>query len=96
MADSSLVKELLVGLGDAVRTDFTRKKEDFAKLRKGMSLAEVRDWVGEADADVGKGLHVLNYKLPDGGEVMIGFPDFSRLLYIQYHGPDGKVEDLVK
>jgi hypothetical protein len=78
------------------RTDFTRKKDDFAKLRKGMSLPTVSAWVGDADADVGSGIHVLKYKLPDGGEVLIGFPEFNSLLYVKYQGADGKVEDLVK
>jgi hypothetical protein len=83
-------------LDEPPRTDFRRKKEDFAKLRKGLSLEQVSAWVGEADADVGKGIHVLQYKLPDGAEVTLGFPEFSRLLYVQYRAADGKVEDLVK
>jgi hypothetical protein len=78
------------------RTDFTRNKEAFARLKKGMTLGAVTAWVGDADADVGSGIHIMQYKLPDGGEVLIGFPSFDALLYVKYRGRDGKVEDLVK
>jgi hypothetical protein len=78
------------------RTDFARRKEAFARLKKGMSLDAVTAWVGHADADVGSGIHVMQYKMPDGGEVLVGFPSFDGLTYVKYRGRDGKTEDLVK
>jgi hypothetical protein len=77
------------------RTDFTRTVEPFRALKKGMPLTEVVPWVGDADADIGRGIHVLEYKLADGARVLLGFADFKSLLYVK-HEKAGKTEDLVK
>jgi hypothetical protein len=77
------------------RTEFGRTLDAFKALRKGMSLAEVREWVGDADGDVGSGIHIMAYKLPDQSRVLIGFPSFDKLTYVK-HEKDGKTEDLVK
>jgi hypothetical protein len=60
-----------------------------------MSLAEVSSWIGQADKDVGSGIHIMEYNLPDSSRVLIGFPTFDRLIYVK-HEKDGKTEDLVK
>ncbi len=76
------------------RTEFGRTLDAFKALRKGMPLADVRDWLGEADRDIGSGIHVLEYQLPDRSRVHIGFPSFDRLIYVR-HEKDSQTVDLV-
>ena len=83
-------------LAAAPRTDFQRSLEAFRALKKGVSYAEVVAWVGDADKDVGSGVHVMEYKLPDGSRVLLGFAKFESLMYVKHEGKDGKVTDLVK
>jgi hypothetical protein len=78
------------------RTDFRRSVDAFRELRKGMSYAEAAAWVGPADEDVGSGIHVMLYRLDDGGRVLLGFPDFNRLIYVRHEPKGGKAQDLVK
>ncbi len=75
------------------RTDFSRTVEAFKALKKGMSLAEVREWVGEAEKDIGSGIHILQYTLDDKSQVLIGFPSFDKLVYVN-HLKDGKSTSL--
>jgi hypothetical protein len=77
------------------RTEFGRSAESFKQLKPGMSLGEVQEWIGEPDRDVGSGIHVMEYKLPDKSRVLIGFPSFDKLIYVK-HEKDGRTEDLVK
>jgi hypothetical protein len=82
-------------LGQPPRTDFNRSLEAFKALKKGIPLSEVSAWVGDGDADVGRGIHVLAYKLSDGSRVLLGFADVKNLLYVK-HEKDGQTVDLVK
>ena len=77
-------------------TDSRRKVEAFRELRKGMSLRDVQAWVGNAEKDVGSGIHIMEYRLDDGSRVLIGFPDFNKLIYVKHEDKAGKVVDLVK
>ena len=77
------------------RTDFRRTLDDFKVLQKNISYGEVVAWVGPADADIGSGMHLLVYNLPDGSRVLLGFPSFEKLLFVK-HEKDGRVEELVK
>lgn len=78
------------------RTDFRRTVEMFRGLRKDMSLTQVREWVGESEKDIGSGIHILTYRLEDGSRVLIGFPDFNRLIYVKHEDKNRTVVDLVK
>jgi hypothetical protein len=78
------------------RTDFGRKVEAFRELKKGMSYAAVREWVGDADRDVGSGIHVMVYDLDDGSRVLLGFPGFEKLIYVKHEVKPGQAVDLVK
>jgi hypothetical protein len=78
------------------RTDFGRSPEAFAAIKKGGDYADVLAWVGEPDADVGSGIHVLAYKLADGSRVLVGTPDFKTIQYVKHERKDGKTEDLAK
>jgi hypothetical protein len=78
------------------RTDFSRKVELFRDLKKGMSLFEVRERVGDANKDIGSGIHIMEYRLEDGSRVLIGFPDFTKLIYVKHEDKVGKVVDLAR
>ncbi len=77
-------------------TGSRRTIEAFKVLKKGVSYAEVVAWVGHADKDIGSGVHVMTYALPDGSRVLLGFADFKSLLYVTHETKDGKKEELVK
>jgi hypothetical protein len=77
-------------------TDSRRKVEAFRGLKKGMSLGDVQAWVGNADKDIGSGIHILTYRLDDGSRILIGFPDFNKLIYVKHEDKAGKVVDLAK
>ena len=83
-------------LDRAPRTDFRRQLDAFRQLRKGMSYAEAKAWVGPADRDVGSGLHIMAYRLEDGTHVLLGFADFNNLLYVKHHRTGGQSDDLVE
>ncbi|HYV38468.1 MAG TPA: hypothetical protein VE988_22480 [Gemmataceae bacterium] len=72
-----------------------RTVEAFRQLKKGMSYAEAATWIGTAEKDIGSGIHIMAYTLDDGSRVMLGFPDFNKLMYVKHEGKDGKVVDLV-
>jgi hypothetical protein len=78
------------------RTDFRRRLDAFRALRKGMSYADAAAWVGFADRDIGSGIHILEYALEDGSRVLLGFPDFNRLIYVKHEPKGGAAVDLVK
>ncbi len=78
------------------RIDPRRILRDFMALTKGVSYDDVVAWVGVADADIGSGIHVLEYKLGDGSRVLLGFPDYHHLLYVTHIRRDGAVDDLVR
>jgi hypothetical protein len=77
------------------RTDFTRKLEDFKALKKGMSFREVESWLGPADAAVGNGNHLMEYKLPDKSRVLLGYPKDDKLESVK-HEKDGQAVELLK
>jgi hypothetical protein len=95
-ANSFDLAKMEKALGAPPRTDFGRRLEAFRLLRKGMSYRLISTWVGDADKDIGSGIHVMVYALDDGSRVLLGFPDFNRLLYARYADKDGKVEELAK
>jgi hypothetical protein len=88
--------KLAAVLAQPPRTDFTRTAETFRALKKGMAMEDVWAWAGQPDQDIGSGIHIYVYKLPDGGRVLIGTPDTKAVLYVKLETKDGKVEDLVK
>lgn len=96
LAKRFALEDCAKALNHPPRTDFSRKVEMFRDLKKGMSLAQVRDWVGDAEKDIGSGIHILTYRLDDGSRVLIGFPDFNRLIYVKHEDKAGKVVDLAK
>jgi hypothetical protein len=94
-ADKFDLKKIKAALEQPPRTGSPRTLESFRQLKKGMAYAEVTAWVGDADKDVGSGIHIMSYTLDDGAQVLLGFPDFQKLIYVKHHTKDGKVTDLV-
>ena len=90
------LKKIVAALDTPPRTDFSRNAAAFKVLRKGMSYAEIASWVGFADRDIGKGIHIMVYDLEGGQRVLLGFADFNRLLYARLETKNGKVEELAK
>ncbi|HYT88251.1 MAG TPA: hypothetical protein VEL76_05995 [Gemmataceae bacterium] len=82
-------------LANPPRTDFRRTLDAFRSLKKGISYREAASWVGFADQDIGSGIHVMVYRLDDGSRVLLGFPDFNRLVYVKHEPKEGKTVDLV-
>ena len=52
-------------------TSCTSKKEIAEQVEMGMSMGEVRELLGTADADLGSGTTIDMYVLNDGGEVAV-------------------------
>ena len=63
-------------------------RSDFDFLRLGMSYQEVVDRVGEADRDVGSGIHILVYDLSDSTQFMLSFASLDHLMAVHLYNPD--------
>jgi hypothetical protein len=87
-------------MGEAVkappRTDFKRSVDAFKAVKKGSTFADVTAWVGEPDKDIGSGIHIFEYKLPDGSRVVVGTPDLKDVKYVRHADKDGNVVELAK
>jgi hypothetical protein len=90
------LERIRTALAKTPRTDFRRSLETFRAVTKEMSYRDLTSWAGDADADIGSGIHAMVWKLPDGGRVLVGTPDFMKVLYIKHETKDGKKEDLLK
>lgn len=74
----------------------TEKQEaldKFRTLRKGMSYEEMISIVGEPDHDIGSGIHVYLYRLPDGTEVIVGVGE--GLMYVKQKISNDTYVDLI-
>jgi len=70
-------------------------RSDFDFLRLGMSYQEVVARVGEADRDVGSGIHIMVYDLSDGTQLMLSFPSLDNLVAVHLYDPDRDTRDLI-
>ena len=76
------------GAGKMSRSDF-----DFLRLR--MSYQEVVARVGEADRDVGSGIHIMVYDLSDGTQLMLSFASLDNLMAVHLYDPDRDTRELI-
>ena len=74
--------------GKLSRSDF-----DFLRLR--MSYQEVVARIGEADRDVGSGIHILVYDLSDGTQFMLSFASLDNLMAVHLYDPDRDTRELI-
>ena len=56
----------------------------FTFIGPGTTMEQVRATVGAPDRDIGSGIHIYLYALPDGSHVWIGSPDASEILYVRH------------
>ena len=70
-------------------------RSDFDFLRLGMSYQEVVSRVGEADRDVGSGIHIMVYDLTDGTQLMLSFPSLDNLIAVHLYDPERDARELI-
>ena len=70
-------------------------RSDFDFLRLGMSYQEVVSRVGEADRDVGSGIHIMVYDLSDGTQLMLSFPSLDSLMAVHLYDPERDTRELI-
>jgi len=61
---------------------------DFDFLELGMPYDEVVSRMGEADRDVGSGIHLMVYELADGTEIVLSFPSLTSLAAVHVYNPE--------
>lgn len=61
---------------------------DFEFLQQGMSYEEVVEQVGEADRDIGSGVHLMVYDLQDGTQMILSFPSLETLSAAYLYNPE--------
>jgi|GEM_PF-2207738 len=62
----------------------------FRQLTANDSYATVERLAGKPDRDIGSGLHIFVYDLPDGSQIYIGFADLNKLIYVSHVFKDGR------
>lgn len=72
----------------------SRSLGDFEKVQVGTSYSEIERQFGKPEKDIGSGLHIFVYKLPDQSEVWLGFAGLENLLYAKQRLSDGTTIDL--
>ena len=68
---------------------------DFDFLQLGMEYDEVVARVGEADRDVGSGVHLMVYDLENGTELILSFPSLSSLGAAFIYDPESGDRELI-
>lgn len=68
---------------------------DFDFLELGMSYDRVISEVGEADRDIGSGIHLMVYPLQDGTELILSFPSLDNLTAVHLYDPESDVRQLI-
>lgn len=68
---------------------------DFQFLRLGMPHQEVVTQVGEADRDIGSGVHLMVYDLQDGTEMVLSFPSLDALAAAYLYKPESDERQVI-
>jgi len=68
---------------------------DFDFLELGMSYDKLISEVGEADRDIGSGIHLMVYPLQDGTELILSFPSFDNLTAVHHYDPESDERQLI-
>jgi len=89
-----LGSSLYVSLVILPATEKQEALDKFKALRKGMSYEEMITIVGEPNQDIGSGIHVYLYKLPDGTEVIVGVGE--GLMYVKQKISNDTYVDLIQ
>jgi len=89
-----LGSSLYVSLVILPATEKQEALDKFKALRKGMSYEKMITIVGEPNQDIGSGIHVYLYKLPDGTEVIVGVGE--GLMYVKQKISNDTYVDLIQ
>jgi polyhydroxybutyrate depolymerase len=73
-----------------------RNLGNFRTLKKGMSYDKMVAIVGEPDKDIGSGIHIYLFKMPDKSEVIVGGFVGGGLMYIKQKTSDGTYADIIE
>ena len=68
-----------------------RSIEAFKEIGHSTSLRDVERRFGPPNSDIGSGLFIYVYRLPDGSDVRIGASDPNKILYVR-HGTNALFE----
>ena len=68
---------------------------DFEFLELGMEYDQVVTRVGEADRDIGSGVHLMVYELEDGTELVLSFPSLTSLTAAYLYDPESGYRELI-
>ena len=68
---------------------------NFRTLKKGMSYDEMVAIVGRPDRDIGSGIHIYLYKMPDESEIIVGGFVGDGLMYVKQKTSDGTYVDII-
>jgi len=68
---------------------------DFEFLELGMEYDQVVTRVGEADRDIGSGVHLMVYELEDGTELVLSFPSLTSLAAAYLYDPESGNQELI-
>jgi hypothetical protein len=68
---------------------------DFEFLELGMEYDQVVKRVGEADRDIGSGVHLMVYELEDGTEIVLSFPSLTSLAAAYVYDPESGNGELI-
>jgi hypothetical protein len=90
------LEKLTAALDAPPRTRPRQNADEFGVFGRDVTWNDVSTWMGPPDEDVGSGIHVLVYKLADGSRVLVGTPDYKRIVYLRHEAKDGTKSDLLK
>ena len=68
---------------------------DFEFLELGMEYDQVVTRVGEADRDIGSGVHLMVYELEDGTELVLSFPSLTSLAAAYLYDPESGDREII-
>lgn len=90
------LERIAKALDNPPRTNFFLALEPFKAITKDMTFRDLTEFVGSAEKDIGSGIHIMTYPLPGGGRVLVGTPDFVKIVYIVYETKEGKKTDILR
>jgi hypothetical protein len=90
------LEKLAAALDAPPRSKPRSSADEFTVFGRDVTWGDVAAWMGPPDEDVGSGIHVLVYKLADGSRVVVGTPDYKKVVYLKHEAKDGTKSDLLK
>lgn len=86
---------LLVSCNTRANGGASLKESDFEFIQLGMSYQEVVEQVGEADREIGSGVHLMVYDLQDGTQMILSFPSLDTLSAAYLYDPESDERQMI-